>query len=74
MIKAALVMVARALLETALVLLAVGMVFAVLSFRVGRRLVTTREDPFERLSARASQLNALIPRRPVANEEEEMDD
>lgn len=63
MIRAAFLMLARALLECAIVFLAVGAVLCVLSFRVGRRLVTTSDDPLERLSARAAQLNQLIPRR-----------
>ena len=63
MIRAALAMLVRALLECAIVFLAVAAVMLVLSFRLGRRLVTDRPDRLDSLSARALQLNALIPRR-----------
>lgn len=63
MIRAGFLVVAKSLLEIGIVFLAVGAVLCVLSFRVGRRLITTSDDPLERISARAAQLNQLIPRR-----------
>ena len=72
MLRVLLTMLVKALLETACVLLAVAAVMLVFSFRIGRRLVTTTDDPLERLSSRAAQLNAFFPRREV--EEEETDD
>ena len=75
MIRVLLTMLVKALLEVAVVFVAVGVVLAVCSFRLGRRLVTTSDDPLERLSARAFQLNALIPRRaPVPDIVEEDED
>lgn len=67
-------MLAKSLLEVGLVFLAVGAVLCVLSFRVGRRLVTTSEDPLERLSARAAQVNKLIPRRRATAPGDEYDE
>lgn len=66
MIRAGFLVVAKSLLEIGIVFLAVGAVLCVLSFRVGRRLVTTTDDPLERFSARAAQINALVPRRATA--------
>lgn len=77
MIKTVLLLLVRALLECAIVFLAVGAVLCVLSFRLGRRLVTTSNDPLERFSARALQVNNLFPRRasdPVATVEYEVED
>lgn len=71
MIKTLLLLLVRALLECAIVFLAVGAVLCVLSFRIGRRLVTDTTDPLERLSGRAAQLNAMFPRKPVVLPEEE---
>ena len=79
MIRVLLTMLVKALLETACVLLAVAAVMLVFSFRIGRRLVTTTDDPLERLSARAVQLSSFFPRRepvpvPDVMEDEEYDD
>ncbi len=68
MIRILALMLAKALLESAVILLAVAAILMMASFRIGRRLVTTSDDPLERLSGRAAQLNALIPRR-VAQED-----
>ncbi len=57
---------ARTLLESAVILLAVAAILLVLSYRVGRRVVTTSPDRLETLSGRALQLAALVPRRPPA--------
>lgn len=58
---------ARCLLETAILFLAVGLLLGVAAFRVGRRLVLPGQDPLERFSGRAALLNSLIPRRPPAS-------
>ena len=71
MIRVLLTMLVKALLETACVLLAVAAVMLVFSFRIGRRLVTTTEDPLERLSSRAVQLSSFFPRREVEEEEDD---
>lgn len=55
---------ARCLLETAILFLAVGLLLGVAAFRVGRRLIVPGQDPLERLSGRAALLSSLIPRRP----------
>ncbi len=57
---------ARTLLESAVILLAVAAILLVLSYRVGRRVVTTSPDRLETLSGRAMQLAALVSRRPPA--------
>ena len=79
MIRVFLTMLVKALLETACVLLAVAAVMLVFSFRIGRRLVTTTDDPLERLSGRAVQLSSFFPRRvpapvPDVVEDEEYED
>ncbi len=63
MIRWLAVTLARTLLESAVILLAVAAILLVLSYRVGRRVVTTSPDRLETLSGRALQLAALIPRR-----------
>lgn len=67
MIRVLAVFVARALLESAIILLAVAAVLLVFSFRLGRRLATTSPDRLEQLSGRAAQLATLFPRRPAGD-------
>ncbi len=64
MIRWLAVTLARALLESAVILLAVAAVLMVASYRLGRRVITTSPDRLEGISGRALQLAALIPRRP----------
>lgn len=71
MIRAVLLLLARTLFEMAIVALCIGGLLMVLSFRIGRRLITSSPDRLELLSARAAQLNHLIPRRPVDSDREE---
>lgn len=54
---------ARCLLESAVILLAVAAILLVASFRIGRRVVTTSPDRLETLSGRATQLIRMIPKR-----------
>ncbi len=63
---------ARALLESAVILLAVAAVLMVASYRLGRRVITTSPDRLEGISGKALQLAALIPRRPPAPLDEDV--
>lgn len=63
MIARLLGLLARCLLETAILFLAVGLLLAVAGFRVLRRLAVTKEDPLENLSGKAALLSSLIPRQ-----------
>jgi hypothetical protein len=62
-IKVFVLLLVRALLEAAIIFLAVGALLLVFSYRLGRRLATTSPDPLERMSGRAAQLVTLFPRR-----------
>ncbi len=71
MIRALATMLVRTLLETAIVFLAVAAVLLVVSYRIGRRVVTTSDGRLERISGRALQLLALIPQHVEAEAERE---
>lgn len=63
MLERLLLLLARTLLETAVLFLAVAALLGLLAFRVGRRLVRDGQDPLERLSGRAAVLNGFFPAR-----------